>query len=83
MKLVEKAADIKARVADFGRRTVDAIDDSRETAAGAREATASTLHTRGDQFSGAAHSAATKSAPLRITFARQTLRARPTTFRIF
>jgi ElaB/YqjD/DUF883 family membrane-anchored ribosome-binding protein len=60
MELAEKAADIKDRVADFGRKTVDKIDDSRETAAGALDATASTLHTRGDQLSGAAHSAASK-----------------------
>jgi ElaB/YqjD/DUF883 family membrane-anchored ribosome-binding protein len=60
MKLSEKAADIKDRVADFGRKTVDKIDDSRETAAGALDATASTLHSRGDQLSGAAHSAANK-----------------------
>jgi hypothetical protein len=32
----------------------------RETAAGTLDATASTLHTRGDQISGAAHSAANK-----------------------
>ncbi|HWN74237.1 MAG TPA: hypothetical protein VNO13_00740 [Candidatus Udaeobacter sp.] len=39
---------------------MDKLDDSRETAAGALDATASTLHTRGDQISGAAHSAANK-----------------------
>jgi len=39
---------------------VDKLDDSRETAAGALDATASTLHTRGDQISGAAHPAANK-----------------------
>jgi hypothetical protein len=60
MKLAEKAADIKDRVADFGRKTVDKLDDSRETVAGALEATASTLHSRGDQLSGAAHTAANK-----------------------
>jgi hypothetical protein len=61
MKLAEKAADVKDRVADFGRKTVDKIDDSRKTAAGALDATASTLQTRGDQLSGAAHSAANKN----------------------
>ncbi len=60
MKLADKAADMKDRVTDFGRKTVDKLDDSRETAAGALDATASTLHTRGDQISGAAHSAANK-----------------------
>jgi len=39
---------------------VDKLDDSRETAAGALDATDSTLHTRGEQISGAAHSAANK-----------------------
>jgi ElaB/YqjD/DUF883 family membrane-anchored ribosome-binding protein len=60
MKLADKAADMKDRVTDFGRKAVDKLDDSRETAAGALDATASTLHTRGDQISGAAHSAANK-----------------------
>lgn len=60
MKLSEKAADIKDRVTDFGRKTVNKIDDSRETAAGALEATASTLHSRGDQLAGAARTAANK-----------------------
>jgi ElaB/YqjD/DUF883 family membrane-anchored ribosome-binding protein len=45
---------------NYRRKTVDKLDDSRETAAGALDATASTLHTRGDQISGAAHSAANK-----------------------
>jgi hypothetical protein len=44
----------------YRRKTVDKLDDSRETAAGTLDATASTLHTRGDQISGAAHSAANK-----------------------
>jgi hypothetical protein len=39
---------------------VDKLDDSRETAAGALDATASTLDARGDQISGAAHSTANK-----------------------
>lgn len=39
---------------------MDKLDDSRETAAGALDATASTPHTRGDQIFGAAHSAANK-----------------------
>jgi len=60
MKLADKAADIKDRVTDFGRKAVDKLDESRETAAGALDATASTLHSRGDQISGAAQSAANK-----------------------
>jgi ElaB/YqjD/DUF883 family membrane-anchored ribosome-binding protein len=60
MKLADKAADMKDRVTDFGRKAVDKLDDSRETTAGALDATASTLYTRGDQISGAAHSAANK-----------------------
>jgi len=39
---------------------VDKLDDSRETAAGALDATDSILHTRGEQISGAAHSAVNK-----------------------
>ncbi len=60
MKLADKAADMKERVAGIGRKAVDKLDDSRETAAGALDATASTLHTRGDQISVATHSAANK-----------------------
>jgi ElaB/YqjD/DUF883 family membrane-anchored ribosome-binding protein len=39
---------------------VDTLDHSRETAAEALDATASTFHSRGDQLSGAARSAANK-----------------------
>jgi len=60
MKLADKAADMKDRVTDFGRKAVDKLDDSRLTAAEALDATATTLHSRGDQLSGAAHSAADK-----------------------
>jgi hypothetical protein len=60
MKLADRAADITDRVTDFGRKAVDTLDHSRETAAEAFDATASTLHSRGDQLSGAAHSAASK-----------------------
>jgi ElaB/YqjD/DUF883 family membrane-anchored ribosome-binding protein len=60
MKISEKAADVKEKVADFGRRAVDSIDDSRKTAAGALDRTASTLHSSGDQLSDAAHAAANK-----------------------
>jgi ElaB/YqjD/DUF883 family membrane-anchored ribosome-binding protein len=60
MKLPDKAADMKDRVTDFGRQAVGTLDHSRETAAEALDATASTLHSRGDQLSGAAHSAASK-----------------------
>lgn len=60
MKLSETAADVKEKVASFGRRAADAIDDSRSTAAGALDRTASSLHSGGDQLSGAAHTAADK-----------------------
>jgi ElaB/YqjD/DUF883 family membrane-anchored ribosome-binding protein len=60
MKLADKAADMKDRVTDFGRKAVDTLDHSRETAAEALDATASTLHSRGDQLCGAAYSAASK-----------------------
>jgi len=60
MKISEKAADVKEKVADLGRRAVDSIDDSRKTAAGALDRTASTLHSSGDHLSDAAHTAANK-----------------------
>lgn len=60
MKLSEKAAEVKEKVVDFGRKAIDGIDDSREGAAGALDRTASTLHSSGDQLSGAAHTAAAK-----------------------
>ena len=58
MKLSEKAAEVKEKVADFGRKTVDSIDESRKTTAGALDQTAAKLHSGGDQLSGAAHTAA-------------------------
>jgi hypothetical protein len=58
MKLSEKAAEVKEKAADFGRRTVDSIDGSRENTAGALDQTAAKLHSGGDQLSGAAHIAA-------------------------
>ena len=44
MKLSEKAAEVKEKVAEFGRRTVDSLDDSRKTTAGALDQTAAKLH---------------------------------------
>jgi hypothetical protein len=58
MKLSEKAAEVKEKAADFGRRTVESIDGSRETTAGALDQTAAKLHSHVDQLSGAAHKAA-------------------------
>jgi TolA-binding protein len=58
MKLSEKAAEVKEKAADFGRRTVDSIDGSRESTAGALDQTAAKLHSGGDQLSGAAHTVA-------------------------
>ena len=58
MKLSEKAAEVKEKVADFGRKTVDSIDESRKSTAGALDQTAAKLHSGGDQLSGAAHTAA-------------------------
>jgi ElaB/YqjD/DUF883 family membrane-anchored ribosome-binding protein len=60
MKLSEKAAEVKDKVADFGRKTLDNIDESRKSTAGALDETAAKLHSSGDQISGAAHSAAIK-----------------------
>jgi hypothetical protein len=58
MKLSEKAAEVKEKVADFGRRTVDNIDESRKSAAGTLDQTAAKLHSGVEQLSGAAHTAA-------------------------
>jgi hypothetical protein len=57
-KLSEKAAEVKEKVADFGRKTVDNLDESRKGTAGALDQTAAKLHSSGEQLSGAAHAAA-------------------------
>ena len=83
MKLADKAADMKDRVIDFGRKAVGTLDHSRETAAEALDATASTLHFHGDQLSGAAHPAASKiHSTALITFATTTSRVWPMTLSI-
>jgi hypothetical protein len=58
LKLSEKAAEVKEKVADFGRKTVDNIEESRKNTAGALHQAAAKLHTGGEQLSGAAHTAA-------------------------
>jgi hypothetical protein len=58
MKLAEKAAEVKEKAADFGRKAVNDIDESRKSTAGALDQTAAKLHSSGDQLSGAAHTAA-------------------------
>ena len=58
MKLSEKAAEVKEKVADFGRKTVDNIEESRKNTAGALGQAAAKLHSGGEQLSGAALTAA-------------------------
>ena len=58
MKLSEKAAEVKEKVADFGRKTADNIDKSRKSTAGALDQTAAKLHSGGEQLYGVAHTAA-------------------------
>lgn len=58
MKLSEKAPEVKEKVADFGRKTVDNLDESRKSTAGALHQAAAKLHSGGEQVSGAAHAAA-------------------------
>jgi ElaB/YqjD/DUF883 family membrane-anchored ribosome-binding protein len=58
MKLSEKAADVKEKVADLGRTTVGNIDESRKSTAGALDDAAARLHSGADQFPGIAQSAA-------------------------
>jgi hypothetical protein len=57
-KLSEKAAEVKDRVADFGRKAADNLDESRRSTAGALDQTAAKLHSGGEQLSGPAHAAA-------------------------
>jgi hypothetical protein len=58
LKLSEKAAEVKEKVADFGRKTVDNLDESRKGTADALHQAAAKLHSGGEQLSGAAHAAA-------------------------
>jgi ElaB/YqjD/DUF883 family membrane-anchored ribosome-binding protein len=57
-KISDKATDIKEKVTDLGRKAVDKVEQSRQSAAGALDQTASSLHTSGEKVSGMAHSAA-------------------------
>ena len=57
-KLAEKAAEVQEKVADFGRKTVDNLDESRSSTAGALDQAAAKLHSGGEQLSGAARTAA-------------------------
>jgi ElaB/YqjD/DUF883 family membrane-anchored ribosome-binding protein len=56
----DKAAEVRDRMADFGRRTADKIDASREPAAASLNRTASVLHTQSDRVASAAHATADK-----------------------
>ena len=58
MKLSEKVAEVKAQVADFGRKAIGNLEESRHSAAGALGQTAAKLHTSGEHLSAAAHTAA-------------------------
>jgi hypothetical protein len=58
MKLSEKAAEVRERVADFGRKTAHNLDESRKSTAGALDQAAAKLHSGGEQLIGAAHTAA-------------------------
>jgi ElaB/YqjD/DUF883 family membrane-anchored ribosome-binding protein len=53
----DKTTELKEKAAGFGRKTAEKIDDSRESAAGALDRTASSLHASADQLSSTAHSA--------------------------
>ncbi|HXM93534.1 MAG TPA: hypothetical protein VOA64_04650 [Candidatus Dormibacteraeota bacterium] len=59
-QVVDKANEVKEKVADFGRKAVDKLDAQREVAAGTLEKTASGLHQRSDRAASAAHSTADK-----------------------
>jgi hypothetical protein len=64
LKLSEKVAEVKEIAADFGRKTVGNIDESRKSTAGALDQTVAKLHSGGDQLSGVAHTAADKISGL-------------------
>jgi hypothetical protein len=57
MKLSEKAAEVKEKAADFGRKTLNNLDESRRSTAGAFDQAAAKLHSGGGQLSGVAHTA--------------------------
>ena len=57
-KLSDTAAEVKEKVADFGRKAVDNLDESRKSTAGALHQAAAKLHSGGEQLSGAARAAA-------------------------
>lgn len=59
-QISEKAADVRDRVNDFGRKTADKIDASREPAAASLNRTASALHSQSDRVASAAHATADK-----------------------
>jgi ElaB/YqjD/DUF883 family membrane-anchored ribosome-binding protein len=59
-QISDKAADVRDRVTDFGRRTADKIDASREPAAATLDKTAATLHSKSDRVASAAHATADK-----------------------
>src|SRR5450432_4281559 len=54
-QVIDKAAEAKDKLADFGRQTIDKIDESRPSAAGVLDQTATTLHASGEKLSGVAH----------------------------
>jgi hypothetical protein len=62
MKLSEKAAEVKEKAADFGRKTVDNLDESRKSTAVALDQAAAKLHSGGEQLIGAAHTAADQAS---------------------
>jgi ElaB/YqjD/DUF883 family membrane-anchored ribosome-binding protein len=54
----EASGQVKAAVADFGRKTVDSLDAQRGPAAATLERTASVLHQQTENVAGAAHATA-------------------------
>jgi ElaB/YqjD/DUF883 family membrane-anchored ribosome-binding protein len=59
-EFADKAATAKEKVADLGRKAVDAIDRQREPAAGALDRTAAALHQTGDKLGDTAHATGDK-----------------------
>lgn len=59
-QISETATDVQQKITDFGRKAAERIDSSRESAAGALDRTATSIHSGSESLSGAAHSAADK-----------------------
>jgi ElaB/YqjD/DUF883 family membrane-anchored ribosome-binding protein len=61
-QVTQKAAQVKEKVADLGRKAGDTIDEGRQRTASTFDTTASALHEQGDRFATSASNAAHATA---------------------